>query len=67
MLRGLIEAEPLTLRAADAGTPNGVYVHDRRSGERVEVVSVESRPLERHAADELYGLALSAGLDADSR
>ncbi len=65
VLRGLIEAEPLVLRAAAAGTPNGVYVHDRRSGERVEVVSVDSRPLARHAADELYGIALGAGLDAD--
>jgi len=65
VLRGLIEAEPLTLRAADARTPNGVYVHDRRSGERIEVVSVDSEPLTRHASDELYGIALGAGLDAD--
>ena len=65
VLRGLIEAAQVTLRAADARTPNGVYVHDRRSGQRVEVVSVESRPLERHASDELYGIALAAGLDAD--
>jgi 1-phosphofructokinase len=65
VLRGLIEAEPLTLRAVDARTPNGVYVHDRRSGERVEVVSVDSRPLARHASDELYGIALGAGLDAE--
>ena len=62
---GLVDAERLALRAADAGTPNGVYVHDRRSGERVEVVSVDSRPLTRHASDELYGIALAAGLDAD--
>ena len=65
VLNGLIEVEPLTLRAADAGTPNGVYVHDRRSGQRIEVVSVDSRPLARHASDELYGIALGAGLDAD--
>jgi 1-phosphofructokinase len=65
VLKGLIEAEPLTLRAADAATPNGVYVHDRRSGTRVEIVSVDSRPLGRHAADQLYGIALAAGLDAD--
>ena len=55
----------MKLRAAAAGTPNGVYVHDRRGGERVEVVSVDSRQLERHATDELYGIALGAGLDAD--
>jgi len=65
VLRALIGAEHLTLRTVDAGTANGVYVHDRRSGERVEVVSVESRPLDRHAVDELYGVALSAGLDAN--
>ena len=65
VLRGLIEAEPVTLRAADADTPNGVYVHDRRTGERVEIVNVASRPLTRHASDELYGIALGAGLDAD--
>jgi 1-phosphofructokinase len=65
VLAGLIEAEPLMLRSADAGTPNGVYVHDRRSGERVEIVSVESRPLTRHGSDELYGITLSAALDSD--
>jgi 1-phosphofructokinase len=65
VLEGLIAAEPLDLRAAGAPTPNGVYVHDRRSGRRVEAVRVESRPLTRHASDELYGIALAAGLDSD--
>lgn len=65
VLRGLIETQPVTLRAATAKTPNGVYIHDRRSGSRIEVVRVESRPLDRHASDELYGIALGAGLDAD--
>jgi 1-phosphofructokinase len=41
VLRRLIEAEPITLRAAAGATPNGVYIHDRRGGSRVEVVSVE--------------------------
>jgi 1-phosphofructokinase len=55
-----------------AGTTDGrrpnterVYVHDHRSGERREIVSVDSRPLTRHATDELYGIALAAGMDAD--
>jgi 1-phosphofructokinase len=65
VLRGLIGTDSVTLRAADARTPNGVYIHDRRSGSRAEIVSVESRPLERHASDELYGIALAAGLDAN--
>jgi len=65
VLERLIQGDSIGLRAAAAGTPNGVYIHDRRGGERVEVVSVESRQLERHAADELYGIALAAGLDAE--
>lgn len=65
VLRGLLEAESITLRAAAGATPNGVYIHDRRGGSRVEVVNVDSRQLERHATDELYGIALGAGLDAD--
>jgi 1-phosphofructokinase len=65
VLWGLMEAEPLTVRAVDALTPNGVYVHDRRSGRRVEIASAEGRPLTRHAVDELYGIAVAAGLDAD--
>lgn len=43
VLRGLIEAEPVTLRAAAGGTPNGVYIHDRRGGERATVVSVSTQ------------------------
>jgi 1-phosphofructokinase len=65
VLRALIEAERIELRAAVGGTLNGVYIHDRRSGTRVEVVSVDSKQLDRHATDELYGIALGAGLDAD--
>ena len=46
MLKGLIEVEPLDARGPrPAATPNGVYIHDRRSGARIEIVSVDSRPL----------------------
>ena len=65
VLHALMQDGRLTVRAAQTRAPNGVYVHDRRSGERVEIVSVDGRPLDRHAADELYGIALAAGLDAD--
>lgn len=65
VLAALIESEPLVLRSADGATSNGVYVHDRRTGDRVEIVNVDSRPLARHAADELYGITLGAALDSD--
>jgi 1-phosphofructokinase len=55
----------MTVRSVQAPQPSGVYIHDRRSGQRVEIVNVEARPLGRHTSDELYGLALAAGLDAD--
>lgn len=64
VLRTLIEAEPIELHSV-LGSANGVYIHDRRGGERMEVASVEARPPDRHAVDELYGVALGAGLDAD--
>ncbi|MGZ4299226.1 MAG: 1-phosphofructokinase family hexose kinase [Solirubrobacteraceae bacterium] len=65
VIRGLLDSEPLTMRAVAAEGANGVYIHDRRAGSRQEVVHVPSPPLTRHAADELYGVALGAGLDAD--
>ena len=65
VLRSLIEAEPITLASTAGNTANGVYIHDRRVGERVEIVNVDSAPLDRHAADALYGIAMTTGLDAD--
>ena len=65
VLQGLLAHERLIVHPADAATANGVYVHDRRGGSRTEVVAVDSHPLGRHATDELYGMALGAGLDAD--
>jgi 1-phosphofructokinase len=64
VLRPVIEAEGVSVHSVDAGTPNGVYIHDRRGGERVEFAAADSRPLGRHAVDALYGIALTAGLDA---
>lgn len=65
VLRGILAAEAIALRHVQAPQSSGVYIHDRRSGERVEIVNVDARPLERHTSDELYGVALAAGLDAD--
>jgi 1-phosphofructokinase len=65
VLRSLIEAEPIKLKAAPTSAPNGVYIHDRRSGERVEIVNVDGVPLDRHGSDALYGMAVAAGLDAE--
>lgn len=62
--RALVEAEPMALRAVDSDDVNGAWVHDRRSGERRPVAERAGRPLSRHAADELFGATLAAGMEA---
>jgi 1-phosphofructokinase len=42
-----------------------VYIHARRGGVREQLARTASKRLSRHEADELYGLALSAALDAN--
>lgn len=64
VVRHLIEDEGVTVKAVDGAGRNGAYIHDRRDGERVELVDAPADALTRHELDELYGLTLSAGLDA---
>ena len=65
VLRRLITDEGITLVEVDRAGEGGAYVHDRRSGERVIVAETGGDPLSRHDLDELYGITLRAGLDAD--
>jgi len=64
VLRGLIARENVELLSVECAASNGVYIHARRDGEREQLARTDSRRLSRHEADELYGLALSAALDA---
>jgi 1-phosphofructokinase len=64
VLRGLIARENVELLSVECGASNGVYIHLRRGGVREQLARTESKRLSRHEADELYGLALSAALDA---
>ncbi len=65
VLRALIARENVELLSVDCAASNGVYIHARRGGVREQVARTASKRLSRHEADELYGLALSAGLDAN--
>lgn len=65
LARWLIEATGVTVRAVDFEIRSGAYVHDRRDGERREVAHSRAEPLSRHALDELFGLVLVEGLDAE--
>jgi 1-phosphofructokinase len=64
VLRPLLEAEDVELRAVEGQAASGGYVHDRRNGARQEVADVAGQPLSRHEMDEVYDLALAAGLRA---
>lgn len=64
VLRALVEFEGITLRHVATEGENGGYVHDRRGGERREVVRTSSHVLSRHELDELYGTALAAAVEA---
>ena len=63
VLQALLDTGGIELRSVNARRPNGAYVHDRRDGERVEVAAVASPPLSRHEEDELFGVAVTAGLE----
>jgi 1-phosphofructokinase len=60
-----IEDEGVEVRSVACRGSNAVYVHDRRGGSRATLAETSSPSLERHEVDELYGVALTAGLDAD--
>jgi 1-phosphofructokinase len=62
--RNLIREEGVEVRGIETSGNNGAYVHDRRSGERVETASMPADALTRHELDELYGIALVEAFDA---
>ena len=66
VVRTLVEQGPgIRLRAIKTAGSNGVYVHDRRDGERVTVAETPPDPLGRHELDDFYGASLVQGLEAD--
>jgi 1-phosphofructokinase len=65
VVRTLVEQDDhISLRAIETVGSNGVYIHDRRGGERVMVAEAPPDPLDRHESDDLYGAALVGGLEA---
>jgi 1-phosphofructokinase len=64
VVRSLVDQDGISLRAIETVGSNGVYVHDRRGGERVTVAETPPEPLGRHEIDDFYGAALLAGLEA---
>jgi 1-phosphofructokinase len=66
VVRSLIDQDAgIRIRAIETVGCNGVYVHDRRRGERVAVAETPPTPLGRHELDDLYGAAFLGGLESE--
>jgi 1-phosphofructokinase len=65
VLQHRIECEGVEVRSVACRRANAAYVHDRRDGVRTMIAETTSPALSRHELDELYGVALTTGLDAD--
>ncbi|MCG8916497.1 PfkB family carbohydrate kinase [Actinokineospora sp. PR83] len=64
VLGHLLTGPDLEVRARQVAARNGAYIHDRREGEREELVEQYPGRLTRHEVDDLYELAVVAGLSA---
>jgi 1-phosphofructokinase len=65
VLRPLLESLPIELRLVETGAESGVFIHDRRSGERVPLAQAASMPPSRHEVDDLFSVTIATALDAD--
>ena len=63
VLQALAQRESIEeVVAVVAACSNGAYVHDRRGGDRREIAGQRAGVLGRHDRDELYSVAVAAGL-----
>jgi 1-phosphofructokinase len=65
VLRPLLEQLRIELSLIETAEASGVYIHDRRSGERVPVSQSAAMPGSRHEVDDLFSATVAAALDAD--
>jgi 1-phosphofructokinase len=66
VLAALLDHHDVALDAVGASQTTPAYVDDRRAEDRNRVAESPAPPLGRHEVDELYAMALGAGLDADA-
>jgi 1-phosphofructokinase len=62
LARLLAEREGFEVDAVQTAGWTGAYVHDRRGGEREELLHVAPQVLSRHEVDDLYSAALASAL-----
>ena len=66
VLAALLPNWQVELRALLSTSNSPTQLQDRRSGERVTIVEIEHPALDRHEANDLYGIALETALTSDA-
>ncbi|BCJ70081.1 1-phosphofructokinase family hexose kinase [Polymorphospora rubra] len=64
VLRAVLAAENVEVRAVTRQAGSGWSVHDRRDGNRTGIAEHPGEPMVRHDIDELYSVTLAEGLRA---
>lgn len=64
VVRTLVQARGIELDSTGMAAPTPSYVHDRRSGERTEIVRTGPPTLDRHEVDDLFGTILARAIDS---
>jgi 1-phosphofructokinase len=65
VLLGLLDGAPVHVRAVATASGNRTAVEDRRGGEAIVLAATAPVELSRHEVDDLYGVALVEGIEAD--
>lgn len=65
VLRPLLEEMPIEPRLVETTGASGIYIHDRRSGEREPVAQSAALPASRHEVDDLFSVTVAAALESD--
>jgi 1-phosphofructokinase len=64
LIKEIVAHEKVVLRSVEISGTNGSYVHDRRSGERIEICHAAGTQLTRHEYDDLYNAVFAAAMDS---
>ena len=64
VVKDILLREGVALRSVPGKADNALYVHDRRPGDRQELLELDPQPLGRHQLDQLYSVTLAAAMEA---
>jgi 1-phosphofructokinase len=66
VIAGLVQGEAIAFEPVVSGSASATHVYDGRRDDAPAIAAGPVPPLGRHEADELFGLAIASGIDADA-